>query len=368
MTTWPSRVRARPAPAQVTPTGPWSATLAGSGPRFMMYGVTGGAIPGALAEATFALPGPDKNRPFRGPLNLTLPDGSTWRPEGTFRLEGAGPLAFTSVRARDGVLDVGVKSLQDVLAPASGPVTAVGPSSPPTGGGPTGWPCPPTTRVGEDCGRPSCSDPDVAPLVTLAVAPGFAISGQTGPWAGEVSVAGTARAEALGRSWEGLVGAVEGRETQGDGDVGRPGVVGVGQCRHRPSGLDRRVAGGRPPPSRPPRPTTRAPTPASGTAACGSAGPTRGWATAHILEAEGFGSGSRSVRFGLIRSYGHDAGLGVRRGGKKKNLGNGDAIWSTMEPAGKDDRGLTTEPGSSVVVVLRGNFPEVRVPLAVRPV
>lgn len=359
-----SRVRAQPSPAQVTPTGPWSATLAGSGARFMMYGVTGGAIPGALTEATFRLPGPDENEPFHRPLNLTLPDGSTWRPEGTFRLEGSGPLTFTGVQARDGMLDVGAKSLQAILAPASGPVTAVGAFVAPDGRRTDRLALPPTARVGEDCGRPSCSDPDVAPLATLAVAAGFTVSGQTGPWAGEVSVAGTARAQALGRSWEGLVGAVEGRETRGTATWdGRTWSVSATAGTAHQVWVD----------VWPVATTTLSATSAydPGPHSCFRNCSVRfrwantGWATSHILEAEGSGPGSGSVRFGLTDSYGHDAGLGIRRGGKRKNLGNGDAIFSTMAPGGKGDRGLTTKPGSSVVVVLRGNFPDVTVQLAI---
>jgi hypothetical protein len=180
-------------------------------------------------------------------------------------------------------------------------------------------------------------------------------------------VAGTARAEALGRSWDGLVGAVEGRETKGTATWdGRAWSVSASAGTAHQVWMD----------VWPVATTTLSatsaydPGPHSCFWNCGVRfrWANTGWATSHILEAEGSGSGSRSVRFGLIGSYGHDAGLGVRRGGEKKNLGNGDAIWSTMEPGEKDDRGLRTEPGSSVVVVLRGNFPEVRVPLAPRPV
>lgn len=118
-----SQVKARPWPARVTPTGPWSARLEGSGPRFTMTAMAG-SIPDALAEATFRLP--ERTAITSRPTNLTLPDGSVWHPKGAFRPEASGPVPFTSVRARGDVLDVGVASLQSVLAPAAGPVTAVG--------------------------------------------------------------------------------------------------------------------------------------------------------------------------------------------------------------------------------------------------
>jgi len=148
------RVRSRPWPARVTPTGPWSATLDGSGPRFTMTRVAG-AIPDALDDVTVRLP----DNGIFDPLNLTLPDGATWRPDGGFHLETTGPLAFTSVRARGGTLDVDVESLQAVLGRAEGPITAVGAFTGPDGQRVERLPLPATTRVGKDCGRPTCSDP-----------------------------------------------------------------------------------------------------------------------------------------------------------------------------------------------------------------
>ena len=206
-----SRVKARPWPARVTPTGPWTATLEGSGPRFTMTAVAG-AIPDALDDATLRLPD-DR----RDPLNLTLPDGTTWRPNGEFRLEATGPLAFTSVRARDGALVVGVDSLETVLGLAEGPVTAIGTFTGPAGERVDRLGLPTTARIGADCGRPRCSDPipRAAPVVSLRVGPGFAVGAKTSAAAGEMAVGGTARAAALGRTWDGLVGAVEGTGLEG---------------------------------------------------------------------------------------------------------------------------------------------------------
>lgn len=215
------RVVAQPWPARVTPTGPWSASLEGSGPRFTMTAMAG-AIPDALPEASFRLPA--RTAVTSRTTNLTPPDGSVWHPKGAFRLDAAGPLAFTSVQARGDVVDVGVDSLQSVLAPAGA-------------------------------------------------------AGVDGRLAG-------GRLHALGR-------------------------LGVQPRRDN----------------------------------CFRACPVRirwtntGWATSQIMEAEGIGPG---------------------------HLGGGDDISSTQQPRGTVDRGLSTKSGTQVVLVLRGNFPEVRVPLAIR--
>ena len=355
-----SRVEARPWPARVSPTGPWSATLEGSGRRFTMTTMTG-AIPDALDDATFRLP------EERGdPLNLTLPDGTIWHPKGEFRLEAAGPLAFTSVRARGSGLDLGVGSLEGVLAAAEGPVTAVGTFAGPVGQRVDRLPVPPTTRIGEDCGRPNCSDPfpRADPVVTLRAAPGAAVRAKTAAVSGEVAVVGTARAAALGRSWDGLVGAVEGTGLEATATWdGRAWSVSANAAAASQVWIDV-------------WPVVDTTVTASSELDVGQHSCFRdcsvrlrwantGWATSQILEAEGLGSGSTSVRFGLTGSMGHDAGLGVSRG-TRKNLAGGGPIASSLQPREADDRGLTTKPGSAVIIVLRGNFPEVQVPLAVR--
>ena len=357
-----TQVQARPWPARVTPTGPWSASLEGSGPRFAMTAVAG-SLPDALPDATFRLP--DRTEITSRTLNLTLPDGSVWHPKGSFRLEAAGPLAFTSVRGRNDALEVGVASLQSVLAPAAGPVTAVGTFVGPDGSRTDRLALPPATRLGEDCGYANCGAPKDPPLVSLKVLPGATIQGRAGTAPGEAAVAGTARSTALDRSWDGLVGAVEGTDLTATATWdGRTWSVSARAAAARQVWMDV-------------WPVADTALTASSEFAperdsCFRDCPVRvnwtntGWATSQIMEAEGVGSGSGSVGFGLTGSTGHDAGLGVERGGTRRHLGGGDAISPSQQPRGKVDRGLTTKSGSEVVLVLRGNFPEVRVPLALR--
>jgi hypothetical protein len=354
------RVRSRPWPARVTPTGPWSATMTGSGARFTMTRVNG-AIPDALDDVTVRLP----DNGIFDPLNLTLPDGTTWRPKGGFRLETTGPLEFTSVRARGGTLDLDVESLQGLLGRAEGPITAVGTFAGPAGQQVDRLPLPATTRVGEDCGRPTCGDPfpKSQPEVSLPAARGLAVRASAGTISGEVAVAGTARAEALGRTWDGLVGALEGTGLDGTATWdGQRWSVEAHATGARQVWMD----------VWPVADTTISASSGydAGTHSCFRDCRVRlrwsntGFATSAILEAEGVGSGSGSVRFGLTPTSGHDAGLGVRRGGVRKHLADGGDIGPSDSPKSGDDRGLTTLPGSNVTLILRGNFPEVSVRLA----
>lgn len=353
-----SRVKAQPWPARVRPTEPWSATLAGSGARFTMTSVAG-TIPDALDDATFRLPAGDGDR-----LNLTFPDGTRWYPEGGFRLEATGPLSFTSGRARDGAVELSTESLQAVLGPAQGPVTAVGTFTGSTGQRVDRLPLPPTARIGEDCLGPPCADPKLGPAASLRAHPGLAVRMQSRAQPGEVAVAGTAQAKALGRTWGGLVGAVEGTELTGTATWdGRAWTVAATAGAARQVWMD----------VWPVADTNVSATSDydPGNHACFRDCSVRlrwtntGWATSQILEAEGVGSGSRSVRFGLTGTTGHDAGLGVHRGGHRKNLADGGDVNPSLQPRAKADRGLTTKPGSQVVLTLRGNFPEVSVPLAI---
>jgi hypothetical protein len=354
-----SRVESRPWPARVQPTAAWSATMTGAGARFTMTSVAA-TIPGALDEATFRLPEADGDR-----LNLTFPDGARWYPDGGFRLEASGPLAFTSGRGRGGALELDTESLPAVLGLAQGPVTAVGTFTGSAGQRVDRLPLPPTARIGEDCSGPPCADPKLGPAVSLRAHPGLAVRIQGGGKLGEVAVAGTAQAGALGRTWEGLVGAVEGTELTGTATWdGRTWAVAATAGGARQVWID----------VWPVADTTVSATSGydAGNHACFRDCSVRlrwtntGWASSQILEAEGVGPGSGSVRFGLTQTTGHDAGLGVHRGGHRKNLADGGDIHPSLQPRGKADRGLTTKPGSSVVLVLRGNFPETRVQLATR--
>ena len=356
------RVAAQPWPGRVTPTGPWSASLEGAGPRFTMTAMAG-AIPDALPEATFRLP--ERTAITSRTTNLTLPDGTIWHPKGAFRLEAAGPLAFTSVRARGDVVDVGVVSLPSVLSGATGPVTAVGTFVGPDGQRTDRLALPPSTYVGEDCGYANCSAPKDPPLVSLTRQPGASIKARAGTAPGEAAVAGSARASALDRSWDGLVGAVEGTELTASATWdGQTWSLSASTTAARQVWMD----------VWPVADTTLSASSEfnPGRDNCFRDCPVRvrwtnsGWATSQIMEAEGVGSGSGSVGFGLIPSAGHDAGLGVERGGTKRHLGGGGDISSTQQPRQKVDRGLTTRSGTEVVLVLRGNFPEVRVQLATR--
>lgn len=90
-----------------------------------------------------------------------------------------------------------------------------------------------------------------------------------------------------------------------------------------------------------------------------------GDATSQILEAEGLGPGAAGVGFDLNKSLGHDAGLDVRRGDRVIRFKGGADVDSNLPPDGKTDRELSYRAGQPATLVLRGNFPEVRVELAV---
>lgn len=357
-----SQVKARPWPARVTPVGPWSASLEGSGPRFTLTAMAG-SIPDALQEATFRLP--ERTAITSRTTNLTLPDGSVWHPKGAFRLEASGPVAFTSVRARGDVLDLGVASLQSVLAQApAGSVTAVGTFVGSDGQRTERLALPPSAYIGENCASANCSAAKDPPLVSLTRRPGATIQARGGSSPAEAAVAGAARARALDRSWDGLVGAVEGTDLTATATWdGQTWSLSASTAAARQVWMD----------VWPVADTTLSADSEfrPGRDDCFRDCPVRirwtntGWATSQIMEAEGIGSGSGSVRFGLTRSTGHDAGLGVERGGTRKHLGDGGDIFPTQQPRQKVDRGLTTKSGTDVVLVLRGNFPEVRVPLAI---
>jgi len=91
----------------------------------------------------------------------------------------------------------------------------------------------------------------------------------------------------------------------------------------------------------------------------------RGIATAQVLEAEGSGPGAEGIGFDLNKTLGHDAGLGLRRGDRVLGFDGGEDIDSNLPPGGESDRELSYRAGQPATLVLRGNFPEVTVVLAV---
>jgi hypothetical protein len=243
---------------------------------------------------------------------------------------------------------------------------------------------PPGTRLSADCaGRSPAEVPTPCPgttapatagpvAVSIEARPGLelhvdgsgsATSAGNGEGGVEIEVAGRVRAKALGREWEGLVGSLEADDLKatvtraGDGwtvkasarsarqvwiDVW-PVVATTLEVR---SGYD----GG----------------PHSCTGDCSVRLRYRnvGYATAQIFEAEAVG-GSNAVALGIKQTGTHDAGLDVHRGGYEINLRSGRGVDSHVPPGDSHDRGLTFTPGVPVDLILRGNFLEVRVPLAI---
>ena len=377
----PGRVLARPWPERVTPTGPWSATLRGTGPLVAMTQLPG-VVEGGLARATFELgsddPRPSASVPARtGNLNLTLPDDSRWYPVTPFTVESDADLPFTSVSARAAKVDVVVGSLASALGPAGDQVTAVGTFVSPDGREVDRLVLPRGTRVGQDCAHePPCPASSEVPRVTVAAERGQVLRGATGVEAGEAAVAGTVHVEALGHPWDGLVGALEGYPA-GDGDGPRrdPGLTATATladdgwtlAADAPAALQAWVDV-----------WPVADTVLEGSSSVSGGGhnclrdcvvrirwANVGFATSQVLEADGLGSAGPTVGFDLNKTLGHDAGLGVRRGDQKVNLGGGGDIDSNQPPGEKVDRGLSYTPGTEVTIVLRGNFPDLPVRLAI---
>ena len=77
------------------------------------------------------------------------------------------------------------------------------------------------------------------------------------------------------------------------------------------------------------------------------------------------GPGAPGVGFDLNKTLGHDAGLGLRRGDDVHGLDGGADIDSNLAPGDDTDRELSYQAGQPATLVLRGNFPEVTVELAV---
>jgi hypothetical protein len=361
----PGRVLATPWPERVTPTGPWSATLRGSGP-LVTFTFLPGRVEGGLARATFLLGSANPDRPASDQKsNLTLPDGSRWYPRGPFRVESGADLPFTSVSAQAAEVNVVVESLESALGPAGDEVTAVGPFVSAEGAEVDHLVLPRGTRVGEDCADgPPCPGSPSVPKVTVAAEEGQVLRAGSGTNLGEAAVAGTARVEALEHTWDGLVGAVEGYNLSATATLG-PAAWSVeadagaalqawvdvwpvvDTALEASSGVD---GGGHF---------------CLGDCSLRIRWKNVGFATSQIFEAEGVGPAGRTVGFDLNKTLGHDAGLGVRRGDQRINLGGGGDVDSNLAPGGKVDRGLSYTPGTDVTIVLRGNFPDESVHLAI---
>lgn len=371
----PGKVLARPWPERVTPTGRWSASLRGTGPLVTLTSLPG-RVEGGLARATFDLKSADPRPTAPEPppptnLNLTLPGDTRWYPLVPFTVESSADLAFTSAAARAAEVTVVVGSLESALGPAGDQDTAVGRFVSPDGREVDRLVLPRGTRVGRDCADgPPCPATSDVPRITVAARAGQVlraeVGAEVGAEPGEAAVAGTARIEAEGHTWDGLVGALEGApgtlaatETLGDANW----TLEAGADSARQAWIDvwpvadttLEASSGR----------------TGGSHSCQRECSVRvrwqnvGFATSQIFAAEGLGPAGPTVGFDLNKTLGHDAGLGVRRGDRRVNLGGGGDIDSNLAPGEKVDRGLTTTPGTEVTIVLRGNFPDVSVGLAI---
>jgi hypothetical protein len=358
--TWPARVAA---------TGPWSSTLGGLGDRIEV--TAPGTILGGIngASVTFQTTDPRKETPPRNQL-LLLPDGARWYPLGRIRLEGLGPVAFAALTADGSRLAVRAPSFEVIAEAAKGGAVGRGTFVQPDGREVDRLAFPVGTRVVTPCqaqpGQPPCS-PEAPPALSLEVVAGRGLSLRAAG-DGEAAVAGSARATALGRTWEGLVAAIEARELEvaATYDVDRWTLTAVGAGARQvwvdvwpvidtvlKASSDRRSPGF--------FDALR-----GDTYAVGIQWTNVGFATSQIFEAEGVGPGAGSVGFDLNKTLGHDAGLNVTRGDRVVNMRGGGDIDSNLAPGQSVSRGLSVGAGATPTIILRGNFPEVRVTLAVR--
>lgn len=309
---------------------------------------------------------------------LVLPDGSQWFPQGAFALDGDGDLPFSDKpiptfsvpplsSTPDGTM-VSETTLAEMLVAARGPVAATGTFTDANGVPSSRLDLPAGSRLASVCLAgaeldPPCQESAIEPTLTISVG---VVEGTEVRVAGdgEVMVGGAASATALGRTWEGHVVSLD------------AGVVDA-SAQYRDGGWA--VAGA----SADARQLWVDAWPVVDTVLSGisttqdadffeSIFDTNdlriklhnvGFASSQILEVEGTGPGASQVGFGLARSGAHDAGLGVRRGGRTVNLADGGAVESELRPGGRLDRGLRFEVGSPATITLRGNFPEVVVPL-----
>lgn len=353
----------RPRPASVNARGRWTARLDGSGDRLALYAPT--VAVDALDATTVGLVSPDPRSGGPGGAGgkdataLAFPDGSRWYPLQGFSLGGAGNVPLTSATVRgDSVsgwmTSAGFAELVDASQP-----TVTGRFVSRDGQETAQMRLPTGTRVA----REGSSGIDTFSVSITAVA-GMRLDVRGGA-GNEVEVAGSVRGQALGSSWEGLVGSLEADDvvagvTRADGTW----AVAATARTARQLWIDVWPV---------------VDTVLEATAQVRSPSffdsyslrlvyANAGFATAQIFEAEAIG-GSNSVNLGIKQTGTHDAGIGVHRGGREINLASGAGIDSHLPPGDRHDRGLSYTPGVPVTLVLRGNFPEVRVtlPIAAAP-
>ena len=316
-----AEVQARPWPARAKAGGTWKAHLEGSGPLLRIWAPT-------------TVHGP-------APATLTSSDGAVWNVA-----ELRTPLRFERLTAVNGAMVNG--------AVPYGGLTLQGRFVAPDGG-----------EVAQLTLSPSAilSVPATRLVTDAAIARGVYGYQDNGL---SVEVAGSIEASGLGKSWSGLVGSIEADSlkvtaTWHEDGAGWAVVADAASARQlwvdgwpvvdtvlqATSGYD----GG----------------PHSCHADCsvrlryGNGGA----ATAQIMEVEAVGTLPYAVDLGINATNNHDAGLGVRRGGVVVGFGRGRPIDSHLPPGDRFDRGLTHTPGASVTLIIRGNFPEVRVTLAI---
>ena len=381
-------VAGRPWPERVSPSGPWTGSFEGTGLRMTLS--TGGTIVGALGRTTVDLGSADADRPIAGRA-LAFPDGERWYPQQPFRLEAEGDLPFRptppdrvfdrerrfSVEAAGGAVNVRI-GFDELLAAAGGQVAVSGEFVRQDGtrvddlvvpaGTVIAAACPDpvsTTALPDGAGCPAGAETeadasDQSLVVTVDAAKGMTVQSSGD---GEAAVAGDARATAEGKSWEALVVALEGPEITAAATYdGRQWSVTADAAGARQLWVDvwpvvDTVLQGR-----------------SFSTGPGFFDRSRllrvewinvGDATSQIMEAEGVGPGAAGVGFDLNKSLGHDAGLDVRRGDRVITFKGGADVDSNLPPGGETDRELSYRAGAPATLVLRGNFPEVRIELAV---